>query len=544
MKSKKALVIVLIFLLPLIVWAQVRRFARTTFADLGSPPNDSVRYCTDCTANSNPCTSGGSGAVAFRINGAWNCSLSGGGGGSGDVAGPSASTDSELPLFSSTTGKLLKRSNTFNGFAFLTSGVVSGIGSSGTGAVVRDSSPTIVTPTIASFANATHSHQNAAGGGTLDAAAIAAGALAKARQHAATVYNDQANTFSTGAQDLSAAIVELPNGTTPTAGDCDAAGEAGRIFIDTDATTGRRVYVCEGAGGWVLQGDGGGVGGSDTQAQFNQAGVLQGTSGLTATTTQVTLIKPILGGNAGLPGTCAVGEMIRNTSDSNRSYLCHATNTWGEIFLAGLSGPISVPNGGTGLGTLTANNVILGNGTSAPTFVAPSTNGNVLTSNGTTWTSAAPTGGSSSLLDVQNNLSNVVVDTTDVTLFTYSLASLAAGKCIEVKYVVLDTGQGDTVTTKFHFGATSITNVASDTASQRFGSFTVCNDPASQTAQSIYGAEMFNAAGYHFGAGGNTNYHVRGAVTTSSAVTVKVTGTRASGTVNVTPLAWMVRKID
>lgn len=45
--------------------------------------------------------------------------------------------------------------------------------------------------------------------------------------------------------------------------------------------------------------------------------------------------------------------------------------------------------GGTGRNTLTANNVILGNGTSAVQFVAPGTALNVLTSNGTTWTSAA-----------------------------------------------------------------------------------------------------------------------------------------------------------
>jgi hypothetical protein len=51
---------------------------------------------------------------------------------------------------------------------------------------------------------------------------------------------------------------------------------------------------------------------------------------------------------------------------------------------------LPVANGGTSLTTLTANNVILGNGTSAPTFVAPSTSGNVLTSNGTTWQSTAP----------------------------------------------------------------------------------------------------------------------------------------------------------
>ena len=42
----------------------------------------------------------------------------------------------------------------------------------GTGAPVRTTSPTIVTPTIASFTNATHTHTNAAGGGVLDLSAI------------------------------------------------------------------------------------------------------------------------------------------------------------------------------------------------------------------------------------------------------------------------------------------------------------------------------------------------------------------------------------
>jgi hypothetical protein len=55
-----------------------------------------------------------------------------------------------------------------------------------------------------------------------------------------------------------------------------------------------------------------------------------------------------------------------------------------------VTGTLSPANGGTGATTLTANNVILGNGTSAVQFVAPGTNGNVLTSNGTTWASTAP----------------------------------------------------------------------------------------------------------------------------------------------------------
>lgn len=54
-----------------------------------------------------------------------------------------------------------------------------------------------------------------------------------------------------------------------------------------------------------------------------------------------------------------------------------------------LGAALPVASGGTSLTTLTANNVILGNGTSAPSFVAPGTNGNVLTSNGTTWTSTS-----------------------------------------------------------------------------------------------------------------------------------------------------------
>jgi hypothetical protein len=61
-------------------------------------------------------------------------------------------------------------------------------------------------------------------------------------------------------------------------------------------------------------------------------------------------------------------------------------NTTGTA--ANVTGTVAVANGGTGATSLTANNVILGNGTSAVQTVAPDTTGNVLTSNGTTWTSA------------------------------------------------------------------------------------------------------------------------------------------------------------
>jgi hypothetical protein len=55
-----------------------------------------------------------------------------------------------------------------------------------------------------------------------------------------------------------------------------------------------------------------------------------------------------------------------------------------------VSGTLPIANGGTGATSLTVNNVLLGNGTSALQEVAPGTSGNILTSNGTTWISSAP----------------------------------------------------------------------------------------------------------------------------------------------------------
>lgn len=60
-------------------------FRQTTFANLSSPVNGSVRYCSDCTATS-PCASGGTGAVATLINGTWSCTAGGAGGSGANTA--------------------------------------------------------------------------------------------------------------------------------------------------------------------------------------------------------------------------------------------------------------------------------------------------------------------------------------------------------------------------------------------------------------------------------------------------------------------------
>lgn len=47
-------------------------YSGVTFANLGTPPDGTVKLCTDCTY-AQPCAGGGTGAIAKRLNGGWRC---------------------------------------------------------------------------------------------------------------------------------------------------------------------------------------------------------------------------------------------------------------------------------------------------------------------------------------------------------------------------------------------------------------------------------------------------------------------------------------
>ena len=79
-------------------------------------------------------------------------------------------------------------------------------------------------------------------------------------------------------------------------------------------------------------------------------------------------------------------------------YLGNTTTSLGNLTLTNativsLSSPISPAQGGTGLTTITANGLMVGNGTSNVTIISAGTSGNVLTSNGTAWLSQTPAAG-------------------------------------------------------------------------------------------------------------------------------------------------------
>jgi hypothetical protein len=180
---------------------------------------------------------------------------------------------------------------------------------------------------------------------------------------------------------------------------------------------------------------------------------------------------------------------------------------------------VTVAQGGTGATTLTANNVILGNGTSAVQFVAPGTNGNVLTSNGTTWTSAAaPTsltgqtdsatpfetslgsGAGSSNTGVNNtfvgyNAGNGITSGTNNVALGYQALTIGVGAAenVAIGSGALDSGSGCTRNVAVGYQALqAVTSASYNTAA---GYFSLYSNTANQNTAFGYGTGINNSTG-------------------------------------------------
>jgi len=158
--------------------------------------------------------------------------------------------------------------------------------------------------------------------------------------------------------------------------------------------SGAEVTIATGAKAWVYT-DGAGAGAAVTLANPTETGT--GTVTSIATTGTVNGIT-LTGGTITTTGTLTLGGTLSGvdltsqvtgilptanggTGSSSTTFVNLTTN---------VTGTLPVANGGTGAASLTANNVVLGNGTSAVQLVDPSTAGNVLTSAGGTWASSTP----------------------------------------------------------------------------------------------------------------------------------------------------------
>jgi hypothetical protein len=129
-----------------------------------------------------------------------------------------------------------------------------------------------------------------------------------------------------------------------------------------------------------------------------------------------------------------------------------------------------VGNGGTGLSSLTANSVLLGNGSSTIQFVSPGSSGNVLTSNGTTWSSSAPSGGGSAMtlistLTASNSATLAWTGLSGYSKYLLIFQNMIPATNNERLYLQFGTGAGPTyITSSYHWSVQAIGQSSSSNA--------------------------------------------------------------------------------
>lgn len=182
----------------------------------------------------------------------------------------------------------------------------------------------------------------------------------------------------------------------------------------------------------------------------------------------------------GILGTANGGTGLSTFTSANNALY----STSASVLTAGT---LPVPAGGTGATDLTANNVIIGNGTSAVQFVAPGTNGNVLTSNGTTWVSSPATGGVTSFSAGTTGLTPSTNTTGVVTLAgTLAVSNGGTGQTTYTNgQLLIGNTTGNTLTKATLTAGTgiSITNGA--------GSITIASSGGGGTGSNIFLATNF-----------------------------------------------------
>jgi len=130
--------------------------------------------------------------------------------------------------------------------------------------------------------------------------------------------------------------------------------------------------------------------------------------------------------------------------------------------ITGLTTALTVAQGGTGAVTHTSKGVLIGNGTSAVTTVSPSTSGNVLTSDGTSWTSAANSGAAKAWVNFDGvttttinssfNVSSVTRNSTGDYTVNFTNAMANANYAVVTMAANSNFAQGNTASIKYGDG--------------------------------------------------------------------------------------------
>jgi len=195
-------------------------------------------------------------------------------------------------------------------------------------------------------------------------------------------------------------------------------------------------------------------------------------SDITSLSGMTTALSVAQGGTGGTTASAAKTALSAASSGANSDITS----------LTGLTTALSVAQGGTGRATITSGNLVLGNGTSAVSLLAAGTAGNVLTSDGTTWSSAskltsatAQTASSSASITFSSIPSSVKRITV---MMSDAVCSTSANLNVQV-------GAGSTATTGYAStsGIYGTSNVAQ--ASTSTSAFNVLSDTSTSAQQMV-----------------------------------------------------------
>lgn len=324
---------------------------------------------------------------------------------SGNITGQAGSVANAL-----TAGSFLTSGGTYNGSAARTFAVDATDANTASKVVARDASGNFSAGTITAALSGNATSATNVAGGAANRIVFNTGSGATSFVVAPTAsgqvlnWNGSAFTYVAGTISgvaLGSNLNSLTAGTYLTGTAYNGSGAQTWTVDATTTNTASKVVARDASGNFAAGTITAALSGNATTATTatNVSGTVAIANGGTGQTTQQAAINA-------LAGTQTANRVLRSDgTNTTLSQVALATDVTGTLPIANggtgttsttfvnlasnVTGTLPVANGGTGATTLTANNVLLGNGTSALQVVAPGTTGNVLTSNGTTWTSAA-----------------------------------------------------------------------------------------------------------------------------------------------------------